>query len=41
MCVSLRENGILKVKGTLKEKEEGNNSHLKASNSRKTDDGQV
>lgn len=28
MCVSLRENGVLKVKGTLKEKEEGNNSYL-------------
>ena len=41
MCVSLRENGILKVKSTRKEKEEGNNSHLIASNSRKTDDGQV
>lgn len=41
MCVSLRENGVLKVKGTLKEKEEGNNSYLIASNSRKTDDGQV
>ena len=41
MCVSFRANGILEVKGTLKEEEEGSNSHLKASNSRKTDDGRV